>query len=86
VDRAPVAAPVGAGELSIDSVPWAIVEIEGKTLGPTPLAHVRLPAGRHPISLRNPETRQSRTVSITIKADQRTAVRVRLSDGELLRP
>ena len=86
--KAPAPAPeveAGFGELSIDADPWAYVSVQGRALGPTPLAHVRLPAGQHRVLLENPEHKISRTVSISIKTDQRTSVRVRLSDGKLLR-
>ena len=72
-------------ELSIDAEPWAYVSVQGRALGPTPLAHVRLPAGQHRVVLENPDHKVTRTVAISIKNDQRTSVRVRLSDGKLLR-
>ena len=79
------AAPVGEGELSIDADPWAYVTVDGKSYGATPLAHIRLAAGNHRVVLENPEEKASRTVPVTIRADQRTTVRVRLSDGKLSR-
>jgi serine/threonine-protein kinase len=97
--RAPASAPVerrarskepvreaGFGELSIDAEPWAYVSIGGKALGPTPLAHVRLAAGQHRLLLENPDAAVSRTVPVTIRADERTVLRVRLADGKLVRP
>lgn len=86
--KAPSPAPeveAGFGELSIDAEPWAYVSVQGRALGPTPLAHVRLPAGQHRVLLENPDHKVTRTVAISIKNDQRTSVRVRLSDGKLLR-
>lgn len=74
----------GFGELSLDSEPWSYVTLEGRPLGPTPLAHVRLPAGRHRLVLQNPDSKLKRTLSISIKPDARTAMRVRLSDGKIL--
>jgi serine/threonine-protein kinase len=79
-------AEVGEGEVSIDSEPWAYVQIDGKDLGPTPLAHVRLPAGAHRVRLENPEARLVRVVPLVIQADRRTTLRIRLSDGVALRP
>ena len=76
----------GFGELSIDAEPWAYVSIGGKALGPTPLAHVRLAAGQHRLLLENPDAAVSRTVPVTIRADERTVLRVRLADGKLVRP
>ena len=83
---AAVRAEVGEGEVSIDSEPWAYVQIDGKDLGPTPLAHVRLPAGAHRVRLENPEARLVRVVPLVIQADRRTTLRIRLSDGVALRP
>lgn len=77
---------VGEGELSIDSEPWAYVYLDGKALGPTPLAHVRLPAGAHRLRLENPEAGLVRAVPVVIQTDRRTTLRIRLSDGVALRP
>lgn len=76
----------GEGELSIDSEPWAYVQIDGRDLGPTPLAHVRLPAGTHRVRLENPESGLVRAVPIVIQPDRRTTLRIRLADGVALRP
>ena len=84
--RKPRPAPVaGHGELSIDTVPWSYVRIGGESLGATPLAHVRLPAGLHRVVLTNPDLSVTRTVRVRIQPDRRTAIRVRLSDGQVLR-
>jgi eukaryotic-like serine/threonine-protein kinase len=78
--------PEGFGELSLDTVPWSYVTLDGRDLGATPLAHVRLASGKHRLALRNPESGLSRTMTITIKADSRATMLVRLSDGKLLSP
>jgi hypothetical protein len=61
------------------------VRIGTRDLGVTPLAHVRLPAGRHRLVLQNPERGVSRTITLVIKADEQLAMRVRLSDGQLMK-
>ncbi|MFO0729243.1 MAG: serine/threonine-protein kinase [Myxococcota bacterium] len=68
----------GFGELSLDAEPWGNVSVDGRGLGPTPLAHVRLSAGTHRVSIENPEQGLSKAITVTVKADQRTTLRVRL--------
>jgi serine/threonine-protein kinase len=50
------AAPQGQGKLDIVAEPYAIVVIDGKTIGPTPRLGYRVPAGRHTITLNDPVT------------------------------
>ena len=73
----------GFGELSIDCEPWAYVHVGRLDLGVTPLAKVRVPAGRQRVFLENPERGLKRTVTLTIKPDETLAVRVRLEDGKV---
>jgi hypothetical protein len=40
--------------LSINAKPWAIVFVDGKSVGTTPLANVHVTAGRHEIVWQNP--------------------------------
>jgi serine/threonine-protein kinase len=78
------AQPQGFGELSLDTDPWSYVRLGKRELGVTPLAHVRLPAGRHRLVLENKEKGITRTIILSIKADQQQAMRVRLSDGQIV--
>ncbi|MCC7384093.1 MAG: serine/threonine protein kinase [Deltaproteobacteria bacterium] len=87
--RAKARAPVRAtppssvsatGELSIDSEPWSYVRIGGRAMGPTPIAHLALPAGRHLVALENPDRGLVSSVWVFIKPGERTTARVRLGD------
>lgn len=83
--RAPARAtpPVsGTGELSIDSEPWSYVSIGGRAMGPTPIAHLALPAGRHLVALENPDRGLVSSVWVIIKPGERTTARVRLGDRQ----
>jgi hypothetical protein len=63
------------GSLSVNAVPWAYVEIDGRSVGITPLAKLSLPIGSHEIVLKNPfrgERRQ--TVTVTARSPARVAV------------
>ena len=42
------------GSLSINAKPWAIVLVDGQSVGTTPLANVHVKAGRHEIVWQNP--------------------------------
>ncbi len=66
--RPPAAA--GTGRLTLDTVPWSEVLLNGRVLGTTPLLGVEVPAGTHVLTLRNPEQ------SIE------TQYRVRIEEGE----
>jgi eukaryotic-like serine/threonine-protein kinase len=59
-----------SGKLTFDSAPWANVYLNGKLLGPTPLIGVVLPAGKHTLELRSPETKRQTTYVVEIKANQ----------------
>jgi serine/threonine protein kinase len=62
------AAPVkleGEGVLLLASSPWVNVKIDGQDKGPTPL-RVTLPAGKHTVTLSNPEFKINRTMPVLI--------------------
>lgn len=63
------------GTLSVNALPWADVTIDGRSVGTTPLANVRLPIGSHEIVWRHPELGERRqTVSVTGGAPARIGV------------
>ncbi len=51
----PPAAPVEILSVSINATPWAVIEVDGRELGETPLAGVKLPAGPHTFRARMPD-------------------------------
>ena len=61
--------PKGKGTLVLNSDPWAKVLVDGKDTGvTTPTVNgLRLPAGRHKITLVNPELEISTTIVVVIK-------------------
>lgn len=68
-----VATPEGA--LAVNALPWADVTIDGRSVGTTPLADVRLPVGSHDIVWRHPDLGERRqTVVVTAGAPVRIGV------------
>jgi eukaryotic-like serine/threonine-protein kinase len=68
------------GLLTLDSTPWSIVSVDGKTLGQTPLVGIKLPvpAGVHQLTLKNPELAMQTTYTVTIEAGKTFSRRVGL--------
>ena len=64
----------GSGTLAISTTPWSQVYLGNRLLGTTPLTNVRLPAGRHTLTLRAPG-RPPRAKTIVIEPDHETRVR-----------
>lgn len=63
----------GFGTLVLDSDPWANVAVDGEPLGQhTPLIGLRLPAGRHKVTLENPVYAISRTIDVDIRPQAET--------------
>jgi len=63
------------GTLSINALPWADVWLDGRSLGPTPLANLSVPIGRHEIVWRHPQLGERRqTVSVTAQAPVRVGI------------
>ena len=63
------------GRVSINAVPWAVVSIDGKPAGETPLGNVVLPVGEHQITFRHPQLGE-RTQKVIVKANTATRVSV----------
>jgi hypothetical protein len=67
--------PIQNGTLSVNAHPWAEVEVEGRSIGTTPLANITLPIGRHEIVFKHPQFGERRkTVVIAVGAPARVAV------------
>lgn len=60
------------GHLHLDSAPYAIVSLEGRRLGITPI-DVDLPEGTHTLTLRNPEAGIQTTYRVTVRAGETTS-------------
>jgi hypothetical protein len=61
--------------VSVNARPWADVIIDGKDVGQTPIANLRLPIGTHQAIFRNPEFGERRqSIVVTAKGPNRFAV------------
>jgi hypothetical protein len=58
---------VPTGELSANATPWAEVWLDGKKVGETPLAGLRVPLGTHEVVFKNPKFPERR-VTVTVTA------------------
>lgn len=63
------------GTLNLNALPWADVWIDGKKVGDTPVAGLRLPLGIHDIVFRHPQLGE-RTMTTTVRADTASAASV----------
>ena len=61
----PVTIALPQSAVEIDAVPWADVWIDGVPVGPTPIANLLRPIGRHSVELRHPVL-GSRQASLTV--------------------
>lgn len=73
-------ARTGAGTLRLNSFPYAVVYVDGKKVGTTPLRDVRVRAGKHTVRFVNPERKLTKTVRIRVTAGQTKTVGVRLDE------
>jgi hypothetical protein len=48
------------GTLNVNASPWANVWLDGESLGPTPIANLRIPIGSHELILRHPDLGERR--------------------------
>ncbi|MCB9633501.1 MAG: serine/threonine protein kinase [Sandaracinus sp.] len=69
---------VETGWLSLDTTPWAMVSLDGRLLGHTPLIRLALPAGEHELVLENPERSIRRVYVVRIPAGQTVRRRIAL--------
>lgn len=76
-ETSPVAAP-STGRLSLVTVPWSRVELDGRVLGNTPLVGVELPAGSYVLVLTNPEAGITMRVPVHIEEGRTTVRRIAL--------
>jgi serine/threonine-protein kinase len=76
VSRPP--AVVAKGTLEFRIRPYAVVSLDGKVLGQTPLAAVEVPVGKHTLRLVNKELGKDVTKSFEVKADQPNVFKLNL--------
>ena len=64
--------------VSIDASPWGQVWLDGKPLGDTPVAELKVAAGEHQLKVSNPETGKTNSQKLVLKAGEHRTVRVDL--------
>jgi len=70
---APATTAVKKGELAIIVKPWALIWLNGKSLGQTPFREA-IPAGRYRLRIANDDAGKDETTLVTINPDQTTTV------------
>jgi PEGA domain-containing protein len=72
---ASVSVDVPQGSVSINAIPWANVWLDGRPLGITPLANLKVAIGSHEIVWRHPTLgERKRTVQVTARAPVRVGM------------
>jgi len=69
-DRPSSKPAVESGEpafLTINSMPWANIYIDGKLIGSTPISKHKLPAGSYKIQFKNPKSKIDKTIPVELK-------------------
>jgi serine/threonine protein kinase len=56
----------GSGHLTINSLPWSKVKIDGIYVGNTPLIKMQIPAGRHRVELMGPDSKVRKSFTVTL--------------------
>jgi serine/threonine protein kinase len=59
----------GFATLNLQTTPWAIVQVDGKSIGQTPIQNVRIPAGKHDVAFVNPGLPKHQ-IKIDLAADE----------------
>ncbi len=79
--------PNAFGFASIDAHPYALVKLESRMLGPTPILNLKLAVGIHRLDFLDPTTQQLRASrSVTIRENERHLVIVRKKKDSITRP
>lgn len=69
------ATPAEDGTLGFVVDPWAVVFVNGKRLGYTPLTPISVAPGQHRVRLENSETKKVKELSVTVRSGELTRVR-----------
>lgn len=75
---APTAAVAADGYLTLETVPWTQVSIDGKPYGLTTLVRVKLPAGKHQLRMTNEGAGIDETRLVTIPAGKTRKMKIDL--------
>ncbi len=63
----------GTGLLTINSLPWSRVKIDGTYMGNTPLIKLQVTAGKHRVELRGSNRKARKAFWVTIRRGQQRA-------------
>jgi hypothetical protein len=74
--------PAAFGFLTVSSIPWSRVYLDGTLLGDTPFAKVKVLVGTHALRLVNPERRIEVTRPVTIQPNTVTKLNLLLPQGK----
>jgi serine/threonine-protein kinase len=66
------------GTLRLSTTPWSTVYLKKRKLGITPLADVKLPAGKHRLLAINPEEKIRRSFTVRIRPGKTTTMKIDL--------
>ena len=72
-DNSSVKSVAESGEpayLTINSMPWANIYIDGKLIGATPISKHKLPAGSYKIQFKNPKAKIDKTIPVELEAGE----------------
>lgn len=72
----PVVVNRSPGALALEATPWAEVNLDGKSIGETPLANVSVLPGSHTLVFKNPETGKTVKRVVQVHPGQRVSLRV----------
>ena len=75
-----VAAPVKLGHLELRIRPFAVVFLDGKPMGETPLPPLSLPVGKHRLRLVNEKLSKNIEQDILVKAGENTVFKLNLTE------
>jgi serine/threonine protein kinase len=70
---APASSAVKKGELAIIVKPWALIWLNGRSLGQTPFREA-IPAGRYRLRIANDDVGKDETTLVTVNPDQTTTI------------
>ncbi len=73
--KAAEAPPADPGFVVVDATPWALVSINGKEIGETPIASFPIAPGAAVVTLRNPDTGKQLVRRVNVKQGERAYVK-----------
>jgi hypothetical protein len=65
----PLGAPAGQSVITINTLPWSRVRLDGKLVGNTPLVQLVVRAGNHRLELLAPDGTLRKSLSINLAPD-----------------